>query len=145
MEFCFRISRDTLELKFDDVQLFKEELRENYNVSEIELAEFIKKRKPNTKAFIITFSQEKLPYTLYIPGERSDTKVKPYNDRPMLCRQCQNYGHTDKRCKNTQTICRRCSAIVHTSQDCTSEEPNCTHCSENHPSCRRLKMLKMKK
>ena len=92
------------EFDIDDVQLFKEELLENYNVSEIKRAEFIKTRNPNTKAFIITLSQEKLPYTLYIPGERSDTKVIPSNNKPMLCRNCQKYGHTDKRCNNTEII-----------------------------------------
>ena len=50
----------------------------------------------------------------------------------MLCRKCQKYGHTDKRCNNTEINCRRCSAPGRTSQDCTSEETKCTHCSEHH-------------
>ena len=111
----------------------KEELCENYNFSEIELAEFIKTRNPNAEAFIIIFSQEKLPCTLYIPRERSDTKVKPFNNKPMLCHKCPSYGHTDRRC-NTQIICSRCSAPGHTSQDCTSKKSKCTHCSENYPA-----------
>ena len=107
----------------DDVQLFKEYLRGNYNISQIKQAEFIKTRSPYTKAFIITFSQEKLPCTLYIFGERSDTKVTPFNNRPTLRRKCQNYGHTDKKCNNAQIICRGCSAIGHTSKDCIFEDP----------------------
>ena len=98
----------------DDVQLFKEYLRGNYNISQIKQAEFIKTRSPYTKAFIITFSQQKLPYALYIPGDRSDTKVTPFNNSPMLCRKCQKCGHTNKKCNNTQMVCRRYSAPGHT-------------------------------
>ena len=54
------------EFDIDYVQLFKEELRENYNVSEIERAEFTKARSSNTKAFTSLLSMRKNFLTLFI-------------------------------------------------------------------------------
>ena len=33
-------------------------------------------------------------YTLYIPGQPSDTAVYKYHDRSMICHKCHKYGHT---------------------------------------------------
>ena len=40
----------------------------------------IKQRTPQTKAFNMTFGEERVPYNLYIPGERQDTKVAICNE-----------------------------------------------------------------
>jgi hypothetical protein len=115
----------------DDLDVFKRHLKEEYNIHDIIPAPFIKSRNPESKSFIITFQQSHLPYSIYIPGERSDTIVQKFHNRPMLCSNCQEYRHPKKYCKNN-TRCRKCSAIGHTMDECTSQEPLCHHCQGPH-------------
>ena len=113
-----------------------EELKSNIstsnqcNIEKIEKATFIKSRNGET-SYIITFKQE-LPYSIYIPGEISDTVVQPFKSRPMMCRRCLQYGHTQKRCNAEKQLCRRCTAHDHEEQQYTAEFPKCLHCSEAH-------------
>ena len=58
-------------------------------------------------------------------GERQNTKVYPFNDKPMICYKCQGYGHTSKRCKSNAIICRRCSAMGHYAYECKSSDFKC--------------------
>ena len=48
------------------ITILKEELNIHHNFSEIDWADFIKTRSEKTETFIVTFSQENLPYTVYI-------------------------------------------------------------------------------
>ena len=66
------------------LQKFQKELPAEYNIAEFERVALIKTRSGNTSAFIVTFDQEKLPLSLYISGERSDTRVSPFSSRPMV-------------------------------------------------------------
>ena len=77
----------------DDVELFEQFIKEEYNVISVIKAEFIKTRLASVTPLLITFNQEKTPSHLYIPGERKDTIVYPFNNKPKLCRQCWKYGH----------------------------------------------------
>ena len=114
-----------------DVDQFRRDLIEAYDeIKNIEPAPFIK--SSNSTAFIATFNSEQPPYSLYIPGERSDSQVKPFRSRPMLCKNCLVYGHTAKWCKQATSLCRRCSAPDHLESQCTAEQPNCHHCKEEH-------------
>ena len=61
------------EFDIEIVETFKEELREEYKISNVELANFIKLRYPETKVFILTFEQEYLPEYICIFGESADT------------------------------------------------------------------------
>ena len=116
-----------------DVAPLKDYLRE-FNVIGVEPAPFIKTKSITTKAFIITFSTPKTPYSIYIPGERSDTQVQPFRNRPMMCQKCLSYGHTQKRCRSEVACCRRCSSRDHVEADCGVSTPKCFHCEGEHPA-----------
>ena len=115
-----------------DIEDFKSYLQENYPISDISPATFIKTRDPQTQAFLITFNQEQPPYSLYIPGERQDTLVYQYRNKPLICHKCQQYGHSQKWCKAAESVCRRCSNPGHTIAECVAEQPLCIHCKEAH-------------
>jgi hypothetical protein len=118
------------EYDVDDIDEFRNGLMENYNITRAEPAPFIKPKSAQTKAFILTFDQETPPKYLYIPGERYDTVVYPYHERPKLCQNCQHYGHTKNRCAKP-IRCRKCSEEGHIMAECTSE-PSCFHCDGVH-------------
>ena len=90
---------------------------------------FIKSRNSNTTTVLRTFNLQEQPYTIYFPGQQSDTAVYKYQDRPMVCHNCHNYGHTKTRCrrKGVKQICRE---VDHTSNK-TNKSPNETRC----PNC----------
>ena len=72
-----------------DMEEFAEHLSDQYDVKCVEKADFIKSRYGET-AYIVTFNEDQLPYSVYIPGEISDTAVSPFNSRPMMCKKCLN-------------------------------------------------------
>ena len=115
----------------EDLEEFKEGLQD-YNVDNVKRVDFIKPKNPEAHAFLITFRQECVSHSIYIPGERQDTKVYSFNDKPMICYKCQGYGHTSKRCKSNAVICRRCSAMGHYAYECKSSDFKCFHCGELH-------------
>ena len=78
----------------EDMDEFKENLMDQYDICKVEKADFIKSRNGET-SYIITFNEEKLPYSVYIPGELADSMVQPFGSRPMLCKNCFSYGHTN--------------------------------------------------
>ena len=118
------------EFDVEDVNALKQELQK-YNVVDVVKANWIKVRNEQTLAFLLTFNQEVLPTTIYIPGERSDTRVFPHVSKPMICKKCQAYGHTVKWCKN-EVRCKQCGAEKHNEQQCTSREARCYHCGSQH-------------
>ena len=116
-----------------DIEQFKTNLKSNYNIAEVLKATFIKTRNDQTSAFLVTFNQERVPDTIYIPGERADTRVYQYNARPLMCKNCQGYGHTAKWCRNP-TRCRKCADEDHSEQQCESNIFRCYHCQLQHKS-----------
>lgn len=108
-------------------------LMENYTIVKVEEARFIR-TKPGTSAFILTFDQEHL-YDIYIPGERHDTRVIPFSSKPMICHNCQQYGHTTNRCRH-QEKCRRCASTEHNVNQCpvSVELAKCSNCDGYHPA-----------
>ena len=111
---------------------FKSYLQENNNILGVEVASFIKPRSKNTSAVLITFSSKTLPYSLYIPGERQDSKVYPFVNKPMHCSKCQLYGHTTKRCKSEESVCRKCSQKGHSQDTCQLPLVRCFNCGGSH-------------
>ena len=118
----------------DSFAAFVGGLRERYNVVDVTRAPFIKTRSPGATACIVNFCDTNLPYSIYIPGERCDSRVYPFHNKPMLCSKCQEYGHTQKYCRATDGICRRCASGGHVVADCSAETPLCHHCKEPHPA-----------
>ena len=115
------------EYDIDDQNEFTLGLQENYKIKSVEKATFIKPRSEHTSAFLNTFDQETVPDSIYIPGERSDTKVYPFFNKPKLCKNSQHYGHTASRCNKAQ-VCGNCS---HTSDSCRNDVW-CFHCRGPH-------------
>ena len=130
----FNSSKGLIRLKqceLTDMEDFRNHLSDQYDVEAVERANFIKTRNEET-AYIITFSEEILPYSIYIPGEVADTVVAPFGSRPMICRNCYEYGHTAKHCKKSESRCRRCAAVGHREDDCSADAAKCHHCDDNH-------------
>jgi len=111
---------------------FLADLKENnYNIEEATVANFIK-TKNDSKALLITFKQPNPPSYLDIPGEASECKVTPFIPKPMICKKCQKYNHTEKYCKENIPRCRRCAEEGHVTEQFTSEHIICCHCSGPH-------------
>lgn len=117
-----------------DLDEFKTALSDD-RVVDIERAPFIKTREPTTQAFILTFQGKTLPFSIYIPGESQDTRIIPFGSRPMMCKTCQSYGHTNKRCSAEKPICRQCGGLhkINKESPC-SAPPQCYHCKGDHPA-----------
>ena len=81
-----------------DIVEFENGLKSEYDIAEVIKAYFIKAKNEHTTPLLITFNSESLPETLYIPGEKSDTIIYPFKNRPMICRKCYQYMHTVKYC-----------------------------------------------
>ena len=87
---------------------FKEGLKAQYNLTKIQPAPFFKTKSAQTQVCIPTFQQEHLPYSIYIPAERPDTRVSKYKSKPLMCNNCLQYGHPKKYCKRTEPTYRKC-------------------------------------
>ncbi|XP_055951612.1 uncharacterized protein LOC129987684 [Argiope bruennichi] len=86
-----------------------------------------------TKHYIITFHSPKLPEFLYAGYIK--LPVRPYIPNPLLCFQCQRFGHSKANCRGTLT-CARCAEKGHDSQQCCAPE-KCVNCEGNHTSVSR--------
>ena len=69
-----------------------------------------------------------------IIGEQTLTKVYEYFSKPMICRQCLEYGHTGKLFKQQVATCGKCDAAGHNRDECTSHDIMCHHCGDEHPT-----------
>ena len=114
------------------MQEFKEGLQESYCVVKVERASYIKARSEAT-AYVITFNKEHLPFSIYIPSEKQDTIVQPFENKPIICNMCQSYDHTAKRC-NGEMVCKLRAEKGHNKQEClkSGEEYKCVHCAGNN-------------
>ena len=116
----------------DDVEQFERDLKQHYDIAEVVKATFIRTRNDQTTAFLLTFNNVNPPDTIYIPGERDDTGVYPYRAIPIMCKKCQNYGHTAKWCNNA-VRCRKCSEENHSEPQCNNLGlVRCYHCNLQH-------------
>ena len=117
----------------DSLPQFQSWLKTKYDVASVTHAPFIKPRNPSTVPLIVTLNGNQLPFSLYIPGEESDTKVYPFRNKPMLCKKCTKYGHTAARCRSQVTTCMRCAATGHSAENCDPNiAPKCSHCQGDH-------------
>ena len=63
-------------------------------------------------------------------------RVEPYTPRPLLCRNCFQYGnHLTTECKQEQAICGWCSEAKHVAdREQCKQQSKCYNCKANHPS-----------
>ena len=81
-----------------------------------------------TQTVKITFHSQTLPERLFIYG--ATASLEPYIQPILQCRNCLNYGHLTKFCRQ-RTFCVKCSG-QHTEDECTTTELKCKHCSLKH-------------
>ena len=72
------------EFDIDDLEDFKAGIKENYDVAQVEPITYI--TGVSTKVFLTTFESETPSDVIYIPGERPDTRVYPFYEKPKLCK-----------------------------------------------------------
>ena len=84
-------------------------------------------------AVLHTFNLQQQPYTLFFPGQVSDTAVNKCQDRPMICSICHNYGHTATRCRQ-KAVRRNFGEDDHTSVKTSNypKESKSANCGEGH-------------
>ena len=116
----------------ESVDEFKAGLKSNYNITDNQPAPFINTRSSQTSVFIITFLQRRLPYSIYIPGERHHTRVFEFRDKPLKCANCQQHGHAKKYCKHQEPTCRKCAEGEHSLEQCCRDVVKGLHCGEEH-------------
>ena len=87
----------------------------------------------DTNTFILTFSSPEPPKSIKIGYLK--TPVENYIPNPMQCRKCQKFGHTQLKCRQTESRCAKCSNI-NTCPDIAHcpNDTKCCNCSGNHVS-----------
>ena len=123
------------ETEINDIQEFQDYLKQSYpTLTNITPAPFIRTRSETTQAFTIEFAQNSLPFSIYIPGERTDTRIYPFRNKPLLCKNCFRYNHLSKYCRSPSAICRNCGSNQHTVESCAAASPLCVNCQGDHPA-----------
>ena len=117
-----------------DISSFTSGIDEQCRVKEVEEATWVKPRRETTQVLLISFKSDKLTEFIRIPGEAERTRVYEYKDKPMMCRKCCKYGHTDKRCFSSVVVCGKCAEPGHRSDGRDSEIVKCSSCSGAHTS-----------
>lgn len=87
------------------------------------------KKRPSL-TFKIEFNSSKLPQKVYL--DNISFSVRPYNQPPLKCYNCQRFGHMSNGCTQI-TRCNICSGN-HKMQDCASQIKKCANCQGNHVS-----------
>lgn len=80
-----------------------------------------------TNTYIVSFKLTSIPEFLYIGFNRC--KVRPYIPNPIMCHQCQKFGHLSKFCKSNP-ICPSCGKDKH--EDECNPPPRCSNCLGEH-------------
>ena len=113
-----------------DFQSFKEGLMKQHGLQDVIEPHWIRPRQNNkAKPLLLNFPGE-MPQYIQIPGEQAMTRVIEYKQRPLICRKCQEYGHSKNNCRD-EVRCGNCSERDHTSEECTNPK-KCHHCKEQH-------------
>ena len=116
-----------------NIDSFKEGLAEVYPIIDVPRVTWIKPTKPTRQSILIQFAGEEVPEYLRIIGKYTSAKVYPYSEKPLICRNCQKYGHGKKRCTEQQPTCSWCAG-PHEVQDYNKEgaHPKCANCAQPH-------------
>ncbi|XP_021379276.1 uncharacterized protein LOC110466829 [Mizuhopecten yessoensis] len=88
-----------------------------------------------TDTFVLTFATPSLPSAVVIGYQRCSVSV--YIPNPLRCRNCQKYGHHEKRCRR-KTVCQYCGREGHEDQsDCDIANLRCVNCEGKHAASSR--------
>ena len=122
----------TYQHEFTNTEKFKEGLQEDYQITELVPAHWIKTKNMKATAFLAIFKGKDNPQYISIPGEQAKTKLYEHIPNPIRCNKCQSYGHAEKYCKAFVPICGKCSTPGHRVETCNNASIKCHHCSEPH-------------
>ena len=64
-------------------------MREEYGVTRVEKASWIKSREGRATAFLLTFGDDRVPEYVKITCEYAWSKVYEYKERPLQCAKLQ--------------------------------------------------------
>lgn len=86
------------------------------------------KARGQNGTFVLTLNTPTLPAEIQVGALK--VEVQPYIPRPLLCRQCFVYGHTQKVCRN-KPACRKCGGPHSDKLPCL-KPAKCRNCGGNH-------------
>lgn len=87
-----------------------------------------KEQYENTASIILTIEGTVVPNHIDFGWLRC--KTRPYYPAPMVCYQCWSFGHTKKRCQQSQPTCGNCSQghVTDETNRCNTD-PFCKRCN----------------
>merc|ERR1719259_523039 len=115
-----------------DFKEYSTDLKKAFNLVHVQKAFWIKTKNNTATPLILTFREKEPPKFLNILGEQTKTKVYEYFDRPMMCQDCLEYGHTAKRCRESTFTCAQCNDTGHSIRSCEISDAICHHCEDSH-------------
>ena len=115
----------------EDWQKFRTNFIKYHKVKDVQKATWINNLNRSSTPISITFYDE-VPKYIDIPKEKTRTKVQESVRRPLLCKNCQEFGHGDKNCSKDSTCGRYGEENQHETSQCDSEPPKCCLCGEEH-------------
>ena len=101
------------------------------NVQDVEVYKIPNRRNPNRSLRLakIKFEGQSLPLDIKIEGQNRE--LRPHIPKPLQCKKCSKYGHSQNKCTN-KSVCAYCSSKDHhTNWNCGNEE-KCINCGRNH-------------
>ena len=93
-----------LNVRVENMESFQQGLREVYAIKDVQRATWIRTNKHECSAYLLQFATDELPEYIKITGEVLLTKAYPYKEKPLVCKRCQDYGHTVAHCTADQPI-----------------------------------------
>ena len=89
--------------------------------------------RERSRTALLTFQGASLPEHVYVGFSRCT--VTQYLPEPLRCWNCQEFGHRNDRCKNSQ-VCAKCNKSGHSDKQCavSVDDYKCRSCSGVHPA-----------
>ena len=110
--------------------LLLDSLKKRYsNVQDLEIYEIPSRNNSRTlRIGKIKFEGQVLPDKIKIQGQSCE--LRPFIPKPLQCKMCSKFGHTDKKCRGNP-VCAYCSSEDHlTKWNCGT--PKCINCGLEH-------------
>ena len=110
---------DSLQKRYDNIQgceIYSIPSKKNKDVS--------------LKVAKIKFEGQVLPLKIKILGQNRE--LRPHVPKPLQCKNCSRYGHTNKKC-NSEPRCAYCGSEDHATI-WNHNTPKCLNCGQNHHS-----------